>query len=271
MNQHSTTSADGTTIAYSIHGDSDATTILWVHGATMYRDLHPVPAAFAQTTGLRVIEYDRRGRGGSSDTSPYAIEREIEDIAAVIAELGGQVDALLGESSGALLALEAARAGVTAASVVAYEPPVLVDDSKPPLPADYVARLDAAAQAGDPAEGFRIFLTEAVGLPPEMAAGITMAPNWDQLAAIAHTIRYDGRIAENLSRGDRNALERYAGITAPVLVAAGSDTFPFILAGAEALVDVLPSARFALLPGGTHQTDPALLGPVVLDFLGRAS
>lgn len=225
-----------------------------------------MPGRVADLSGLRVVDYDRRGRGDSGDTGTYAIEREIEDIAAIIDAVGGRVDALIGESSGAVLALEAARAGVAADRVVAYEPPFVVDDSRPPLPVDYVARLDAAADAEDAAEAFRIFF-DAIGLPPEMAQGITFAPNWDQMASAAHTIRYDGRFMAPLSVGDPAPLARYRDAAVPVLVGIGSDTWPFVKTGGEAVAAALPQARVEVFPGGSHQTDPALVGATFAAFI----
>ncbi|MEJ6549730.1 alpha/beta hydrolase [Corynebacterium sp. USCH3] len=271
MPTHFTTSADGTRLAYETHGRADAPIALWVHGATMFRALHDVPGRVADLTGLRVIDYDRRGRGESGDTAPYALEREIEDIAAIIETLGGRVAALIGESSGAVLALEAARAGVAADRVIAYEPAVVVDDSRPPLPGDYVERLDAAAASDDPAEAFRIFFVDAVGLPEEMAQGVTFAPNWEQLASAAHTIRYDGRFMAPLSIGDPAPLARYAEVSVPVLVGIGADTWPFLTAAGEAVAAALPDARVETFPGGTHQTDPALVAPAFSAFVRRES
>ena len=267
----SVSSADGTTIAYTTHGPAGSPTLLWVHGATMFRAVHAVPARVAELTGLRVIEYDRRGRGDSGDADTYAPEREIEDIQALIDAHGGRVDALIGESSGAVLALEAARAGVTADSVIAYEPPFVVDASRPPLPNDYLERLEAAHAAGDAAAAFRIFLLDAVGLPEEMAGGITFAPNWNQLSSAAHTIRYDGQFMFPVSKGTAEPLQRYSTVGVPVLIAVGGDTWPFLHAAAKAAEAVLPNARIELIPGASHQTDAALVSPVISRFVTQCS
>ena len=271
MDTKKTMSADGTSIAYAVHGPLDAPAIIWVHGATAFRALSSTPRDFSASTGLRVLEYDRRGRGESGDRAPYAVEREVEDIAALIDVLGGHVAALLGESSGGVLALEAARAGVAAERVVAYEPPLVVDDGRPPLPVDYVAKLDAATELRDAVAAFTIFLTDAVGLPADMASGVQFAPNWNQMATAAHTIRYDARIMEDLMRGDASAADRFADVSVPVLVGIGGDTFPFIHAGARAIVAVIPDARLEVFPGGTHQTDPTLIGPIVDAFVRSPS
>jgi pimeloyl-ACP methyl ester carboxylesterase len=267
MTTQFTTSADGTRIAYEVFGPAGAPTLVWVHGATAFRALSSTPSRIAELTGLRVVEFDRRGRGESGDTQPYALDRELDDIRAVIDAVGGRADALLGESSGGVLALEAARAGVPVDRVIAYEPPVIVDDSRPPLPDDYVARLDAAAEADDAAEAFRIFLTDAVGLPPEMAGGVTFAPNWEQMATAAHTIRYDGRFMEHLMRGSAAPLARFADVGVPVLVGIGGDTWPAIKAGGRAVADAIPGSRVEVFPGGTHETDPELVGATVAAFV----
>jgi pimeloyl-ACP methyl ester carboxylesterase len=272
MTSSTTTSADGTTIAYAEHGAADAPAIVWVHGATSYRALNQTPAAVAELTGLRVLEYDRRGRGESSDTAPYAIEREIDDIAALIDVLGGRVAALVGESSGAILALRAALAGVATDRVVAYEPPFIVNGDRPPLPADYVAHLDELTAAGDFAGAHRYFLTAAVGLPAEFADGISQAPFWPLLEPVAPTIAYDGRITGDLGSGSAAPLALFAELPVPVLVAVGSETMPFMKDGAGAFLEVVPDGRIADIPGGSHQTDPALVAPVIDAFVrGRAA
>src|SRR5262245_4358529 len=135
-------SADGTRIAYDTFG-SDGPAVILVSGATGRRS-DPFNATLAELLASRftVYNYDRRGRGESGDTQPYAVEREIEDIAALIDAAGGSAF-VFGISSGGVLSLRAARRLPQIAKVAAYEPPFVVDDSCPPLPADYVERLDA--------------------------------------------------------------------------------------------------------------------------------
>lgn len=267
----STTSADGTEIAFEMHGPDDAPAVVWVHAATCYRALHPAPARFAELSGLRVLTYDRRGRGDSGDTTPYSPEREIEDIAALIDVLGGRVAAIIGESSGAILALEAARAGAAANGVIAYEPPFIIDDSRPPLPADYVEQLDALTAAGDTEGVYRLFLTAAVGLPDEFVAGIVQSPIWPLLEPVTPTIAYDGRIARDYMAGSAEPLARFAGLTVPVLAAAGDQTMPFMIDGTRALAAVLRDGRFELIPGGTHQLDPELVTETFAAFVRKVA
>jgi pimeloyl-ACP methyl ester carboxylesterase len=161
-------SADGTTIAFDEYGPADAPAVIHVYGATAHRAVRPSPAQIAEVAGgdLRVIVFDRRGRGESGDTEPYTVRRETEDIAALVAHAGGRV-VLLGESSGAVLALEAARAGVPVDGVVMFEPPFVVDDQRPPVPADYLPRLDALIAEGSREDALKLFTVESVGIPEE--------------------------------------------------------------------------------------------------------
>jgi pimeloyl-ACP methyl ester carboxylesterase len=181
------------------------------------------------------------------------------------------VAAIAGESSGAILALEAARAGVATDSVIAYEPPFIVDDSRPPLPADYVEHLDELVAAGDHEGAHRYFLTAAIGLPAEFADGITQAPIWPLLEPVAPTIAYDGRISRDYMAGSAEPLARFAEIAVPVLAVAGDQTEPFIIDGVRALAGQAPRSEFVPIPGGTHQIDPALVGPVYAEFVSKVA
>ena len=143
------TSRDGTTIAYSKTGNGP--TLILVSGATSFRAFDPSQQALADLLAdqFTTIAYDRRGRGESGDTQPYATEREIEDIAALIAANGGHAF-VLGFSSGAVLALEATAAGLPIDKLVMYEPPfVMAGSGFPPPPADYVETLDRMTASGD--------------------------------------------------------------------------------------------------------------------------
>lgn len=131
--------------------------------------------------------------GESGDTAPYAAQREIEDLAALIAEAGAPAF-VCGTSSGAVLALDAAAAGLPIARLALFEPPFVVDDSRPPLPADYVQRLDASIAGGRPGDAAELFLTAAAGMPAEFVPGMRQSPFWPALEEVARTIAYDGRI-----------------------------------------------------------------------------
>ncbi|RCK71216.1 alpha/beta hydrolase [Desertihabitans brevis] len=265
-------SADGTTIAYSAWGDGDPVVI--IDGATAYRATTPENAATAELLAdrYRVINYDRRGRGGSGDTTPYAVEREFEDLAAVLEQAGeGRPATVFGWSSGALLALNAVHAGVPVARLALFEPPVVVDGSRPPLPADYVERLDTAVADGRPGDAVTLFLTAAIGLPEEVAAGMRADQDtWSRLEAIAPTIAYDGRQLGDTVSGRPLPAGLWDRVDVPVLVLHGDATWPFLTAGARAVAGILPTATLRAIPGENHSTTPAVLAEALRDFIGKS-
>lgn len=263
------TSADGTEIAYSAWGEGDP--IIIIDGATAYRATTPENSATAELLAdeYRVINYDRRGRGESGDTAPYAVEREFEDLTAIIEQAGGGRPAtVFGWSSGGLLALNAAQSGVPIARLAVFEPPVVVDDSRPPLPADYVERLDAAVAAGRPGDAVALFLTAAVGLPEEMMPGVQQDRDaWAKLEAIAPTIAYDGRQVGDTMSGNPLAADLWGRIDVPVLVMHGDATWPALKAGARAVAEALPTATLRAVPGENHSTTPDVLAEALRDFI----
>jgi pimeloyl-ACP methyl ester carboxylesterase len=186
-------SADGTVIEFTAWGDGEP--LIIVDGATAYPAINPTNEAVGRLLSdeFRTYAYDRRGRGRSTDTAPYAVEREIEDLAAIIAVAGASAT-VFGWSSGGVLALDAAVAGVPIKRLVLFEPPFVVDDSRPPLPVDYVQRLEAAVADGRPGDAAELFMSAAVLLPTEAIDGIRQSDFWPIMEAVAPTISYDGRI-----------------------------------------------------------------------------
>jgi pimeloyl-ACP methyl ester carboxylesterase len=257
-------SKDGTTIAFETTGEGRP--LILVPGALNTRGDMP-PFADALAPSFRVVAYDRRGRGESTDTPPFAVEREVEDLAAVIAAVGGSAS-LVGFSSGAALALEAARAGVGVERVVAYEPPFIVDDTRTPIPSDYVEHLEGCVANGARGDAVAYFMEVGVGLPGEMVAGMRSSPMWPGLEAIAHTIAYDGRIVWPHMTGKPFPPGEWDDVTVPVLVADGGDSPPWMRNGNRALADALPNATYRTLEGQTHQVAPEALAPAVVEFLG---
>ncbi len=268
MSENTVTSADGTTIAYSVAGEGDL--LVLIDGATAYRATTPEDAEIAAllADGFRVVAYDRRGRGGSGDTAPYAVEREIEDLAALIAATGdGRPVTLFGWSSGALLALHAAQAGVPVTRLALFEPPVVADDARPPLPADYVEQLDAAVAEGRRGDAVELFMTAAAGLPPEMVAGMRHAEFWGGLEAIAPTIAYDGRIVGDTMSGRPLPADLWDRVDAPVLVLHGVGTWPHLAGGSRAVAEHLRSATLEAVPGENHSATAETLAPVLRRFM----
>jgi pimeloyl-ACP methyl ester carboxylesterase len=255
-----TTSADGTTIAYDLAGSGSP--IVFVSGA--FNDRHTLaPVAGELASTHTVVCYDRRGRGDSGDVAPYAVEREIEDLRAVLEVVGGTA-AVFGFSSGANLGLLAAARGVDVSALIMYEVPFVFDDADR-RPSDLPARLSSLVAAGQRAEAVTTFQLEGIGLPPEMVAGIRQAPFFPALEAIAHTVVYDAMVAG--PPYDRPTPEMQA-VDVPILVLTGKETWPVLQKAAETLPGLLPNARYETVPGGeNHTISPADTAAAVRDFL----
>ncbi|MFC0508950.1 alpha/beta fold hydrolase [Micromonospora costi] len=258
-------SADGTVIAFTAWGRGEP--LIIIDGATAYPAINPTNDEIGRLLGdeFRTYAYDRRGRGQSTDTAPYAVAREIEDLAALI-EVAGAPATVFGWSSGAVLALDAAAAGLPIARLALFEPPFVVDDSRPPLPADYVPRLDAAVADGRPGDAAELFLTAAAGMPAEAVAGMRHSEFWPVLEAVAPTIAYDGRIMGTTMSGGPLPRDRWASVTVPTLVMHGSATFPFITAGTRALAELLPTATLQVVKGEQHSAPADVLASALRDF-----
>jgi pimeloyl-ACP methyl ester carboxylesterase len=262
-------SADGTVIAFNAWGEGEP--LIIIDGATAYPAINPTNEEVGRLLSgeFRTYAYDRRGRGESTDTAPYAIAREIEDLAALIEVAGGSAT-VFGWSSGAVLALDAAAAGLPINRLVVFEPPFVVDDSRPPLPADYVERLDAAVADGRPGDAAELFLTAAVGMPPEAAAGVRQSEFWPILEGVAPTIAYDGRIMGTTMSGNPLPRDRWASVSVPTLVMYGKSTFPSIIPAAHALADLLPTATLLAVEGEQHSAPAGVLAEAVRDFAHKA-
>jgi len=257
-----TVSADGTKIAYTRAGSGPA--LVLVDGAMCYRGSSPNDALAKELAArFTVYTYDRRGRGESTDTGPYAIEREVEDIAALVKEAGGEVF-LFGISSGAALALEAARS-LPVTKLALYEPPFVVDDTRPRVPADYPARLDAALAAGKPGKAVKMFMTEGVGLSGATVALMRIMPFWAKLKRVAPTLPYDTALVFDHQSGEPLPAA-WPEVKVPTLVADGGKSPDWMRHGVASLAKVLPSAEYRTLPGQTHIVKAAALAPVLTDF-----
>ena len=261
-------SQDGTPIAFDQSGQGPA--IILVAGATATR-LAEASLAAALAPSFTVFAYDRRGRGDSGDTAPYAVEREVEDIDALITEAGGSAF-VFGHSSGAVLGLEAARLLPGKIEKLAlYEPPFIIDDSRPPAPEDYAARLTELASSGRRGEAVEYFMTE-VGTPPAMVAQMRQSPMWPGLEALAHTLAYDVTIIGNTQRGDPLPLRKWASVTVPTLVMDGTmflgreESHVFMRHGARELASILPRAQHRTLEGQDHGPADEVLVPALKEF-----
>jgi pimeloyl-ACP methyl ester carboxylesterase len=248
-------SGDGTGIAFSRAGDGPPVVV--VDGAMCFRRFGPGgPLAGYLTADFTVFTYDRRGRGDSGDGSPYAVAREVDDLAAVIAAAGGGAH-VFGISSGALLALEAALAGVGIDRLAVFEPP-LPEGAGRDAP-ELSARLAALIAGGRRGEAVELFQT-SIGIPPAMVAALWDAPFRPVLDDIAHTLVYDLTVTGAASP------ERYAAVTRPVLVLDSTDTGEGLRGSARALAATVPGARHRSLPGHFHEVAPDELAPALRAF-----
>jgi len=251
----SVTSKDGTRIAYSVSGSGPR--LLVVDGAMGHRGLVFAKKMVAALSGrFTVIGYDRRGRGESGDRQPYAVAREVEDIAALVAGPGQGDCLVVGLSSGAALALEAAASGVPMRGLVAYEPPYMVgDDPKGKPDPDYLQKMQALVAAGD-RDGAVSYFMRTVGVPAPMAWAMKLMPIWKELKAVAHTLPYDGAV---LGPGFALPAARLKRIQVPTVLMNGSKSPRTLQDGTAAAAGTVPGARHVVLPKQTHAVKPEVL------------
>jgi pimeloyl-ACP methyl ester carboxylesterase len=254
-------SKDGTAIALEQFGSGPP--VVLISGASCDRGIH-VELGELLAPDFTVLNYDRRGRGDSADTSPYSIEREIGDLDAVITEAGGTA-MLFGNSSGAVLALHAAAAGLPVTKLALWEPPFMVDQDAPRRHQAYVTTLGELLDAGRRGDAMALFM-RTVGLPDEMVAGMREAPTWQGMEAIAPTLAYDAIVM-----GDSlvpSAL--VASVEVPTLVLDGSETGAWAADSARALAAALPNPQRHTFEGQTHAIAWNVLVPVLRQFFTDA-
>jgi pimeloyl-ACP methyl ester carboxylesterase len=258
-------SKDGTKIAFEQSGSGPA--LILIDGALCSRGFGPSPKlAPLLARKFTVYAFDRRGRGQSGNTSPYAPAREVEDIAALIHAAGGKAS-LLGLSSGGALALEAAASGLAVEKVVAYEPPY-VDDSGLRGGAEHEEHLQRLLADGDRGGAVKYFMKDMVGAPAVMVVCLRLMPwIWRKLEAVAHTLPYDAA----LMTAFRIPRKRFASIRVPALIINGGKTDARLREAALAVADSIPLGRHSELPGQTHNVKPDVLTPAVVEFLAASA
>lgn len=254
----SVTSKDGTIIAYDRIGKGEP--VILVGGASVDRQAN-LPLAETLKQHFTIFNYDRRGRGDSSDTLPYAVEREIEDINALMGAAGGSAF-LFGFSSGAALSVKAAASGLSIRKLALWEPPYIVEGSRPRPPADNAKTLSDLVSAGCRGDAVEYFMTEIVGLPQEIVSEMHNQPQWSAQEKLAHTLVYDTTILGDYSLPTASA----ARVKKPSLVIAGGADFPWIRESAKALAKLIPDAKLHFLDGQEHNVDPAVITPVIVEF-----
>ena len=252
------TSNDGTAIGYDRLGEGPP--VVLVCGGSVDRMSNAPVAELLAAADHTAFNYDRRGRGDSGDTQPYAVDREIEDIAAVVDAAGGSAF-LYGTSSGAVLALKAAAKLDSITKLALWEPPY-IPEGVPRPPADTAEtyrRLVAEDRRGDAVE---FFMSKVVGMPDEFVAQAKNAPFWGPTEALAHTLAYDATVMGDYAM----PTDLVESVSIPTLVLAGSASFPWMDQTARAMADLLPNGQHGLLEGQTHDVDPSVITPALAAF-----
>ena len=256
-------SKDGTYIAFDRLGEGPA--LILVGGALSDR------SGWAQLAKLlaprfTVFSYDRRGRGDSEDTAPYSVDREIEDIEALIDEAGGPAF-VHGQSSGAVLAVEAAaKLAGKVRKLSLYEPPFIIDDSRPLPPDNFAGKISELIGANRRGDAVAYFMTEVVGTPAEAVDQMRSAPTWPALEAVAHTLPHDIAVLEDNMAGNPLPTDQWSAASAPTLVMDGGASPAWIRNSAQMLAAILPDARHRTLEGQTHAAAPEALAPEIEGF-----
>lgn len=256
------TSKDGTTIAYERHGEGPA--VIMVDGAMCTRSYGSKPELVnLLSPHFTVYIYDRRGRGDSGDTTPYAVEREIEDIEALIDEAGGTAS-LYGHSSGASLALDAADAlGAKITRLAMFEAPYNDDPAGQGEWSAYIKQLTTLLGAGRRGDAIALFMA-LVGTPNEQIEAMRHSPMWAPFEAIAPTLAYDH--AAILGEDCAVPTERAARVHMPALVMSGGASYPFMEETARTLSNAMPHAEMRVLEGQRHDVSPVALAPALNAF-----
>nr|WP_203890682.1 alpha/beta hydrolase [Planobispora longispora] len=253
------TSRDGTRIAFEKAGAGPV--LVLVDAAGGFRGFGPM-GSLAERLADRftAVTYDRRGRGESGDTPPYAVEREIEDLAAVIEASGGRAF-VHGFSSGAVLGLLGAAAGLPISMLSLLEPPIILDQPPQDDEGDLAAEIDELVAAGRRADAVEHF-HRSIGVPEEITAGMRQAPFFPMLEGIAHTLAYDSRITPAVSR------DTLRSVTVPALVVNSESSDDRLRGWAEGVAAALPRGRHLALKGDWHGVPDDVLVPALADFFG---
>jgi len=263
------TSKDGTIIAFDRSGAGPA--LILVGGAFEQRAMDSATAQLAAFPLLAehfsVFHYDRRGRGDSADTLPYAVEREIEDIEALIGAAGGSAF-VFGISSGAALAMEAAiKLGGKVKKLAMYEAPYNSDATARQAWVNYRKQLKellAADRRGDAVALFMMLL----GMSPDHVPEMRQHPMWPMFESVAPTLAYDAAV---LGEDAAVPTERAASVAVPALIMdGGARDFPFMHVTAVALANAMPHAQHRTLEGQSHEVAAEAIAPVLVEFFNAS-
>ncbi len=261
MSMQQVTSKDGTSIAYEQTGQGPALVIV---GGVLGDHQQQAGLAALLAPHFTVYNMDRRGHGASGFTNPYAVEREVEDLDAVITAAGGSAF-VYGTSGPGVLCLEAAARGLSPKmkKLAVWEPPYILPGSRPPVPSDYKARLTQLLDEGSRGDMIELFFTEAVGIPAEFVAQMRQSPFWAAQEAYAPTLIPDATL---MSDGTfALPKDRLANVTAETLVMDGG-TSPWLSQSAQAVADTLPHAQRQTIAGQPHNVADEAMAPVLVAF-----
>ncbi len=253
------TSVDGTAISFTATGEGRTVVIA---GGALSTAADAAPLAQALTdAGFRAVVWDRRARGASGDHPDSTPKDEVDDLAAVIAAAGG-ADAVLGHSSGSVLALYAAMRGVPTGALFLSEPPIDFDATG--FGDELPDKLQALVDAGQPEDAVASFQRDAVGLPAEMVDAARASGQLTALAPLAQSTVYDARLTLRLRQVDPELFE----VSVPVTVLRGAQTFPFLLEASDRLAAAIPGAELVVVPESVmHRPDPTATVRVVAERL----
>lgn len=264
--QNTVISKDGTVIAFSRVGQGPA--LILVDGALCYRQFGPSQGLAASLAPhFTVLTYDRRGRGESGDTQPYAVEREVEDLAALLEAAGGAAF-VFGQSSGAALAIEAANRLPGITKLALYEAPFAVDETGKPVTPAFLAHLKELVAQERRTKAVKLFMKQ-VGVPGFMTAIMPLMPMWSKLKAVAHTLPYDISSIVNYATGKPLPPTLGASIKVPILVMDGGKSPTSMRHAMQALAQTLPNAAYRTLPGQTHMVKAEALAPALERFFAN--
>ena len=263
MTSRTVTSADGTRIAYEVVGDGPP--LVAVCGATCDRALMR-PTARSLGEHFTTVNHDRRGRGDSGDTLPYAAEREVEDIAALIDQVGGRAH-LYGHSSGAGLVLHAVAAGLPVDALVLHDPPHSPDDDSSREEARRYGQSIRDLLAQDERTAALETFCRLTGMPDEVIEGMQASQRWAELTALAPTLAYDSAVMGDIDIGGSIPEDVAARVTRPGVVLVGGESPAFMREVGQRLADVLPEGRYRVLEGHGHVVPPDVLAAVVAEHV----
>lgn len=257
------TSKDGTLIAYDQLGSGEP--VILVDGALCSRAFGPMPElAKLLAPHFTVINYDRRGRNQSGDTKPYAPQREIEDLEALLAVAGGSAF-VAGLSSGAALAMAAAASGLNLKKLALYEAPFMVDKTGHQAPPDSEAKLKALIETDRRGDAVRFFMKDMVGVPAFVVFIMGIMPIFSKLKAVAHTLPYDDAVMGDFSLPVKKA----GSVKIPTLVGGGSKSPASMQMAVTQLAEAIPGAEIKMFKGQTHNISMKVLAPALIEFFNK--